>query len=105
MCSVALPAKIKKQIDKYHRHSLWRGDINAKKPPLAAWNLVTRPKLKGGLGVIKLDLHNEVLLMKHLHKLFSKQDLPWVKLIWGQMIGFSRYWDRLGFVLAGSTNW
>jgi hypothetical protein len=45
---------------------------------------IKKPKLKGGLGVIKLGMHNEVLLMKHLHKFFSKQDLPWVKLIWGK---------------------
>jgi hypothetical protein len=56
--------------------------VNAKKTPLAAWKLVTRPKMKGGLGILNLNLHNDVLLMKHLHKFFSKQDLPWVKLLW-----------------------
>jgi hypothetical protein len=28
--------------------------LNAKKPPLAAWKLVCKPKKKGGLHVIKL---------------------------------------------------
>jgi hypothetical protein len=83
MCSISLIAEIKKQIEKYCRHCLWRvGDVNAKKPPLAAWKLVTRPKMKGGLVVLNLNLHNDVLLMKHLHKFFSKEDLPWVKLLW-----------------------
>jgi hypothetical protein len=62
---------------------LWRGgDINAKKkPPMAAWKLVTRPKTKGGLGVIKLRVQNDALLMKNLHNFFSNEDLPWVMLI------------------------
>jgi hypothetical protein len=49
---------------------------------MAAWKLVTRPKMKGGLGVLNLNLHNDVLLMKHLHNFFSKEDLSWVKLLW-----------------------
>jgi hypothetical protein len=83
MCSIKLPAEIKQQIDKYRRHCLWRGgDINAKNPPLAAWKMVTKPKTKGGLGVIRLTLQNDVLLMKNLHKFYMKEDLPWVQLLW-----------------------
>jgi hypothetical protein len=52
-----------------------------KKPPLAARKLVFRPKNRGGLGVIRLRLQNEALLMKSLDKFFSKADLPWVKLL------------------------
>jgi hypothetical protein len=85
MCTIKLPVEIINQIDKYRRHCLWRrSDINVKKPPLAAWNLVTRPKRKGGLGVIRLRVHNDALLMKHLHKFYSKVDLPWVQLVWGE---------------------
>jgi hypothetical protein len=58
------------------------GDINGRKPPLAAWKMVTKPRLKGGLGVINLKVQNEALLMKNLHKFFNKQELPWVQLIW-----------------------
>jgi hypothetical protein len=39
---------------------------------LAAWQMVLKPKDKGGLGVLNLRLHNDSLLMKHLHKWFSK---------------------------------
>jgi hypothetical protein len=28
-----------------------RRGINEKKPPLTAWKMVTKPKLKGGLGL------------------------------------------------------
>jgi hypothetical protein len=57
LCSIKVPAAIIKQIDKYMRHCLWRGgDLNNKKPPMAAWRMVTRPKSKGGLRVINLRL-------------------------------------------------
>jgi hypothetical protein len=82
MCSIKISIAILNQIDKYKRHCLWLGgDVNGKKPPLAAWKLFCRLKSKGGLGVIKLRLQNEVLLMKNLHNFFSRAELPWVKLI------------------------
>jgi hypothetical protein len=72
MCSIKVPIDILNQIYKYRRHFLWMGgDVNAKKPPLATWKLVTKPKSKGDLGVIKLRLQNDVLLMKNLHKFFN----------------------------------
>jgi hypothetical protein len=52
-----------------------------KKSPLAARKLVCRPKKKGGLGIIKLRLWNEALLMNNLDKFFKKANLPWVNLI------------------------
>jgi hypothetical protein len=61
------------------------GEISMEKePPLATWKKVTRPKMKGGLGVIKLRVQNEVLLLKNLHKFFNKANLPWVHLVWSQ---------------------
>jgi hypothetical protein len=69
VCSIKVPQDIWRQIDKYRRHCLWRGgDLNAKKPPLVAWNMVTRPKSKGGLGVIRLNVQNDALLKKKLDK-------------------------------------
>lgn len=71
------------QVDKYRRHLLWRGaDLNSHKPSQVQWELVTKPKSEGGLGVIKLRTQNEALLLKNLHKFFNKEDLPWVHLLW-----------------------
>jgi hypothetical protein len=47
-----------------------------KKKTLAIWKLVTRPKKKRGLGVLKLKIQNDALLIKNLHKFFSKANLP-----------------------------
>jgi hypothetical protein len=41
-----------------------------------------RPKQQGGLGVLNLDLQNKTLLLKNVHKLFNRDDTPWVNLIW-----------------------
>jgi hypothetical protein len=83
MCSIEVPVTIVHQVNKYRRHCLCRGgDINSRKPPLAAWKMVTKPKTKGGHGVINLRLQNEIQLMKNLHKFFNKEDLPRVNLIW-----------------------
>jgi hypothetical protein len=74
-----------KQLDKYRRHRLWRGsDLNSKKPAEAAWPMVYVPKKQGGLGVIIINLstHNDAMLLKFLHKFFSRQDIPWVNLVW-----------------------
>jgi hypothetical protein len=71
------------EFDKYKRHCLWRKkDIEAKSSPLAAWDVVCRPKDQGGLGIINLKVQNKCLLMKHLHKFFNRADVPWVNLIW-----------------------
>ena len=57
---------------------IWRKKVAI----LAAWSMVQLPKNKGGLGVINLRIHNGSLLLKQLHKFNTKQDIPWVNLIW-----------------------
>ena len=83
MCTFSLHKTVIKQIDKYRKHCIWRGaNINAKTPPKAAWDLVCLPKDEGGLGVLNLRTQNDALLLKHLHKFFNREDIPWVHLVW-----------------------
>jgi hypothetical protein len=44
--------------------------------------MVCLPKSEGGLEVLQLEVHNEALLLKNLHKFFNKSDIPWVHLVW-----------------------
>lgn len=83
-CStIKLHKEVIKQIDKYRKHCLWRGsDLNAKQPPKATWPVVCLPKVEGGLGVINIETHNDSMLLKFLHKFFSRADIPWVNLVW-----------------------
>jgi hypothetical protein len=48
---------------------------------LAAWEMLCKPKNKGGV-VVNFQKHNEDLLLKFLDKFYNKADTPWVKLIW-----------------------
>lgn len=83
MCTLKLPKKVILHIDRARRHCLWRknSDPETKTHSLAAWDIVCKPKKKGGLGIINLEIQNTALLLKLLHKFFNKKDLPWVHLI------------------------
>jgi hypothetical protein len=82
-CTLRLHKGVVNQIDKYRKHCLWRGsDANSRKPSKVAWPCVCLPKKEGGLGVLNLHTHNDSLLMKFLHKFYSKVDIPWVHLVW-----------------------
>jgi hypothetical protein len=71
------PTIIKMIVDKYRKHCFWRrSNLYAKKPPLAAWQLATRPKKEGGLGILKLQTQNDDLLLKNLHKIFNRKNCP-----------------------------
>jgi hypothetical protein len=53
MSTLSLHVSVREQIDKYRKNCLWRGAdesnrVNAK----AAWQMVTRTKDEGGLGVL-----------------------------------------------------
>lgn len=83
MSCLLLYKGIIEQIDKYIRHLFWRGkDLEKKNPPLAAWDMICRPKDKGGLGILNLHTQNTYLLMKMVHKFLNHYDIPWVHLIW-----------------------
>jgi hypothetical protein len=82
MCSVKMHVTNINSIDRAKKHGLWRGlDIAGKGRPLVAWKKVTTPKDKGGLGLKNLRTMNDALLIKHLHKFYNKEDVPWVQLI------------------------
>jgi hypothetical protein len=82
MCSLKLPVTVIEAIDKFRKNCLWRGkDFNQKKYNLAAWDIVRRPKDKGGLGVIDLATQNNALLLKQLDKFYRRKNIQWVSLV------------------------
>jgi hypothetical protein len=71
------------ECEKYRRYCLWRNkDLNSKTPPLASWDMVCCPKAQGGLGVLNLTVQNNCLLIKHIHKFYNKDNIPWIHLVW-----------------------
>jgi hypothetical protein len=82
MCSIKMHATKLHSIDRIRKTGLWRGsDVAGKGKPMVAWKKVATPKEKGGLGLKDLRIMNEALLTKHLHKLYNKEEVPWVQLV------------------------
>jgi hypothetical protein len=84
MCSIHINPKILEHVEKIRRHCLWnkKTEDGEKSNSLAAWDMVCKPKKKGGLGILNLKIKNEGLLLKYLHKFYNKEDTPWVHLLW-----------------------
>ena len=82
MCSLIIPKGVIEVIDKARRRCLWRKDKHKQRVnSLAAWDMVCKPKKKGGLGIVNLQVQNKALLLKQLDKFYNNADLPWVKLV------------------------
>ena len=96
-----IAAGIIKQLDRIFRQCLWRGNNDVPKQSLAAWELVCRPRDKGGLGIINLNIQNQGLLLKHLHKFYNKVDVPWVTLIWNSYYDHGSHRQQLLLDLSG----
>lgn len=84
MCTLKFPPKLIEYLDKIRRRCLWRKKMDQGETcnSLAAWDLVSRPKKHGGLGVLDIKVQNTGLLMKFLHSFYNKKDTPWCELIW-----------------------
>lgn len=79
MCTFKLHKGVIHSVDRIRKQCLWRGNSEKKRGEnLVAWPLAQRPKHKGGLGIKILCLQNDALLLKQLHKFYSKADIPWV---------------------------
>ena len=57
LCSIKLRRGVIDNIDRIHKQCLWRGNTDKKRGNnLVAWEIVQKPKEKGGLGLINLRL-------------------------------------------------
>jgi hypothetical protein len=84
MCTMKIQKSAIKIIDRGRRHCLWakKDDWEKHAQSLVAWEKVCMPKDKGGLGILNLEIQNDALLLKYMHKFMNKADVPWVDLIW-----------------------
>jgi hypothetical protein len=82
LCTLQLPPGLTKQLDRILRQCLWGDQEGQPKQSLAAWEMICKPKLKGGLGIVNFQKQNVALLLKFLDKFYNKKDVPWVQLVW-----------------------
>jgi hypothetical protein len=52
LCTLQLPPGLTKQLDRILRQCLWRDQEGHPKQSLAASEMICKPKLKGGLGIV-----------------------------------------------------
>lgn len=77
MATLKLHKGVIRQLYKYRKHCLWRGqDLNSKKPSKAAWPMVCLSKPQGGLGVINLNTQNDALLLSFYTSSLTKLTFP-----------------------------
>lgn len=75
-----MPGAIVNIIEKMMRSFLW--DVQGgRNRSLVAWDLVTRSKMKGGLGLGNLKKKNVSILGKWLWRFPLEQDSLWVRVI------------------------
>jgi len=74
---------------------------------LAKWEMVSRPKDQGGLGIINTKVMNESLLVKWIWKIHQQPDELWYRILQAKYLGengfFLFYWDRGVSVLERAT--
>nr|GEZ33649.1 hypothetical protein [Tanacetum cinerariifolium] len=76
-----LPARILLNIEQLIRGFLWCHGELKKGRAKVSWDVVCLPKIKGGIGVCKLDLFNKALMVPHIWNLISRKESLWVKWI------------------------
>ncbi|KAJ4804966.1 RNA-directed DNA polymerase (reverse transcriptase)-related family protein [Rhynchospora pubera] len=81
MSTFKLPSWVIKKIDVLRRNFLWHGvNHSGKKMIMISWNVVTKPKSIGGLGVIDLKTFNMALLSKWIWKWNQTEPTLWKNL-------------------------
>jgi hypothetical protein len=75
-----LPLTNLEKLTKIIRKFFWEGNSEKKKYYLVKWDLICKPRQKGGLGIKNFKLFNHCLLCKWWWKLETKDGL-WQRLV------------------------
>ncbi|RVW28428.1 putative ribonuclease H protein [Vitis vinifera] len=70
-------ASMAAKIERLQRDFLWSGAEECKRDHLISWDIVCKPKAKGGLGLGKISLRKFILLGKWLWRYPKKSSILW----------------------------
>ncbi|KAJ0844992.1 hypothetical protein HanRHA438_Chr15g0708571 [Helianthus annuus] len=98
------PKAVIESIESIMRRFLWAGSNEEKKISWVAWDIVTTPKKKGGLGVSKLQEVNDALLLKWTWRFKREGNSLWERIIMG-CHGSSRPWALLPCSASSNGCW
>ena len=76
-----IPKKVAQEVIKIQRRFLWSGHNQGKVSALVKWEIIQKPKDKGGLGVTNLTLKNAALLFKWCWRYASEEGVVWRKIV------------------------
>ncbi|BFG41860.1 hypothetical protein CerSpe_281350 [Prunus speciosa] len=80
MQTVKLPVSVCEHLDRLNRNFFWGGREEKNKVHLCQWDLVCRPKCKGGMGFKKSAAMNQALLSKIGWRVQNKDNGLWAKI-------------------------
>ncbi|KAJ0797670.1 putative RNA-directed DNA polymerase [Helianthus annuus] len=89
-----VPVMVKNKLEAMIKRFLWGGNSDANKIHWVGWDLVTRPKKCGGLGLTKLDVSNNALLLKWIWRYRMEVKSMWRKVI-DAIHGSKRRWQSV----------
>jgi hypothetical protein len=75
------------EMDSIRAKFLWQGAEEKFRYHMAKWEMVSRPKDQGGLGIINMKIMNESLLVKWIWKIFQQPDELWFKILKAKYLG------------------
>ncbi|GJY64381.1 homeodomain-like protein [Tanacetum coccineum] len=88
-----LSARIIHDLEQLMRGFLWcQGELKKGKAKVA-WESVCKPKLKGGLGIRRLEDFNVSLMATHIWSILSHKESLWVKWIHSYKLKGRSLWD------------
>ncbi|KAJ8431324.1 hypothetical protein Cgig2_013540 [Carnegiea gigantea] len=81
MQTARIPRSVCDELDRRIRRFLWRGATLERKPHLVAWEIMTKEKDNGGLGLRSMRQLNSAYLMKLGWRLATEPNSLWVKIL------------------------
>ena len=84
---------VHKKLDSVRSNFLWQGAEDKFRYHMAKWEMISRPKDQGGVGIINTRIMNDCLLVKWIWKIFSEPDDLWFKIIKAKYLGDGSFFD------------
>jgi len=84
---------VHKKMDSIRANFLWQGTEDKFRYHMAKWEMVSRPKDQGGLGIINTRLMNDCLLVKWIWKILLEPDELWFKLLKAKYMSNSNFFS------------